>query len=122
MGLTWKVRQFTFLILQGGHVITRVLPLILGGGTGSSSGPVPLLSPNSEWTGVSTSPTLPRGIRRDLFGPRSLLSAYCVPWGYAGPPGRSGDQPRRCPNTRPQPTDWSRMCGLGVWAVSSQGL
>lgn len=32
-GLTCEVRQLTLLILQGGHVIAGVLPLILGVGT-----------------------------------------------------------------------------------------
>lgn len=30
-GLTWKVRQFSLLILQSGHIVAGILPLILGG-------------------------------------------------------------------------------------------
>lgn len=42
-GLTWKVRQFPLLILQSGHVIARVLPLILGAG---ERGPARVLPPS----------------------------------------------------------------------------
>lgn len=87
MGLTWKVRQFTLLILQGGHVIARVLPLILGGGTGSSSGPVPLPSPNSECTGVCTSPTLPPGHQTGSVWPTEFTQCLLCAVGLRWAPG-----------------------------------
>lgn len=44
-GLTWDIRQLTLLILQGGHVIAGVFPLVLGEGAISSLGSCPPPSP-----------------------------------------------------------------------------
>lgn len=133
-GLAWKVRQFALLILQSGHIVAGVLPLILGGGgrgrLGSYACPSPRTRPQESRgdRGVHGSLLLPGSLRRAVSGPQCLLCAVCVPWAMLGSLGRPGNSPataQMCDHSpMPGGVCVACVCGTqrkGCGAVSSQG-